>query len=119
MKLKHKKILAREFLALSIVFAIGITTFLTTFLYNFYKIKKENEITSEIVTKTHLLDSLNSSDQGINNTIAIDDRTFKLLHEFDSTEGRHLSYQELKSLIANSKERKSYFEEYNCKLPRN
>jgi hypothetical protein len=116
MKLTSKKILAREILVLAIVFAIGITTFLLTFLYNSFKTNKERIFTSEIATKTHLLDSLNLSDQGINNKITINDRAFKVLHEFDSINGRHLPYQELKLLIANSKERKSYFDEYNDKM---
>ncbi len=116
MKLKYKKIVAREIIAWAIVFAIGIATFILTILYNSYKTKKENIITSEIATKNQLLDSLNSSYQEIYNRITIDDRVFKVLHEFDSTEGKHLSYQELKHLISNAKERKSYFDEYNNKM---
>jgi hypothetical protein len=116
MKLKSKKIIAREIIVLAIVFAIGIITFSLTFLYNSFKINQEKIVTSEILSKTHLFDSLNISDQGINNTITIDDSAFKLLHEFDSTKGRGLSYQELKLLILNSKDRKSYFDEYNDQM---
>ena len=102
MKLKSKKILAREFLILTIVFAIGIIAFLLTYPYNSYKTGKEKKIVTDIAIKTHQIDSIKSSDQGISNIITINERPFKVLYEFDSTEGRHLSYAELKKMIANS-----------------
>lgn len=116
MKLHSKKILAREFLILTLVLIIGIISFLLTYPYNSFKTSKEKTIVTEIATKSYQLDSLNSSDHNTKYLITIDERPFKILREFDSTEGRHLSYAELKKLIAKSKGRKSYFDEFNKKM---
>lgn len=116
MHLKSKKILAREFLVLTFVISIGLLAFLLTYPYNKYKIRNENQIASKISIKKEQLDSLNSLDLRIDYIITINENTFKILHEFDSTEGKHLSYNELKMLIRRPKERKAYFDEFNGKM---
>jgi hypothetical protein len=116
MNLKTKKILALEIVLIAVVFSIGITTFILTFLYNSHKTKKVKLITNKIASISQILDSLNSAEQEVIYTITLNEETFKILHEFDSSQGRHLSYQELKSLIENSKNRKIYFDEYNNKM---
>lgn len=61
MKLSTKKIIAREFLILTIVLASGIITFLLTFPYNYYQESNEKTILSEIAIKSKQLDLLYSS----------------------------------------------------------
>lgn len=61
MKLYFKKIIAREFLILIVVIAIGVISFSLTFPYNFYLKSNEKRNISEIEVKSQQLDTLFSS----------------------------------------------------------
>jgi hypothetical protein len=56
MKIKYKKIIAREFIIFTIVISSGIITFLLTYSYNFYQENNEKTILSEILIKSKQLD---------------------------------------------------------------
>ena len=61
MKLDTKKIIAREFLTLIIVFFIGLIIFFCTYPYNAFKQMQIEEQAIEISKKTKLADSLSLS----------------------------------------------------------
>lgn len=58
MKLETKKVLAREFMILIAVMVIGLSSFLGTYLYNFYQHKKSKNISKEIYSAKLFADSL-------------------------------------------------------------
>ncbi len=58
MRLQTKKIIAREFLILTIAFFIGLLCFFSTYLYNFYKNKQAGDINKSIEEKSAQADSL-------------------------------------------------------------
>lgn len=61
MKIKYKKIIAREFIIFTIVISSGIITFLLTYPYNYYQEKIEKTFLSEILIKSKQLDLLYTS----------------------------------------------------------
>lgn len=61
MNIKTKKIIAREFLTLTLVLTIGLISFLLTYGYNAYKKKQVQDSKTEISEKTKLTDSLSIS----------------------------------------------------------
>ena len=106
----------REFLILIAVLAIGLTSFSLTYLYNYIKTNKVNILNQEIIVKRQQLDSISSSNSLPEKEIVFDDKQLKLLLDFGSTEGRHLSLNELKKTLNTSEERLSYFTEFNTKM---
>ena len=58
MKLTTKKIIAREFLTLTLVLTLGLVSFLCTYPYNAFKRNQAENKSSEISEKTKLADSL-------------------------------------------------------------
>ncbi|MDP4267815.1 MAG: hypothetical protein Q8880_10340 [Bacteroidota bacterium] len=61
MKLQIKKIIAREFLILTIVIVIGLIAFLGTFPYNYYNHSQIEKLSLIIISKTNHADSLSKS----------------------------------------------------------
>jgi hypothetical protein len=61
MNIKTKKIIAREFLIVTLVLTIGLISFLSTYGYNAYKQKQAEDSATEIAEKTKLADSLSIS----------------------------------------------------------
>lgn len=61
MKLQTKKIIAREFLLLTIVFALGFICFLSTYPYNNYKSSQAGSLDKTIAEKNRITDSLSYS----------------------------------------------------------
>lgn len=61
MKLKTKKIIAREFLVFLLCIAIAIIAFLSIYPYNYLKQNHINNLTKEIAAKRTLADSLSKS----------------------------------------------------------
>lgn len=58
MKLTAKKIIAREFMALLLVMTIGLTAFLSIYIFNAIKEKKISRLSNEIKTISKQIDSL-------------------------------------------------------------
>jgi len=58
MKLTTKKIIAREFLTLTLVLTLGLISFLCTYPYNAYKRNQAKNISSEISEKSKKADTL-------------------------------------------------------------
>lgn len=58
MKLKIKKLIAREFLLLILAIGIGFVAFSCTYLFNFYQQSKSQNISNEIRAKETIADSL-------------------------------------------------------------
>lgn len=67
MKLQKKKIIAREFLHLTIVFLVGLMTFFGTYIYNSIQQKKINSLTLLIAAKSAKADSLAKAFRDIEN----------------------------------------------------
>lgn len=61
MRLKTKKIIAKEFIILIIAIAIGLLSFVGTYIYNYLTINKENNLQKTIENKSLLADSLHKS----------------------------------------------------------
>lgn len=116
MKLKTKKILAREFLIITIIIAICIISYLLTLPYNAHKLSQQNKIEKQIDLKSNQLDSFKNSENNFEPSIIINDKVLKALWDFDIKDGRHLSLTGLKDLLSNSIERRSYFKEFNNKI---
>jgi hypothetical protein len=58
MKIETKKVIAREFLLFVLAVGLGILTYLSTFLYNYYQMNDSNKIKFEISRKQIIADSL-------------------------------------------------------------
>lgn len=61
MKLTNKKIIAREFLTLTIILALGLISFLSTYPYNAYKRNQVENKNTEISEKRNKVDTLSLS----------------------------------------------------------
>jgi hypothetical protein len=113
MELKIKRIIAREFLVLITVLAIGIISYLSTYPYNSSKRQQEGILANKINQIEKGIDSLRITEIEIERNILLDDAQIKLLWEFDQKEGRHLTLPELTELLNSFESRKSYFDEFN------
>jgi hypothetical protein len=101
MKLKTKKIIAREFLILTIVLASGIITFLLTFPYNYYQESNEKTIFSEIAIKSKQLDLLYSSAK---KNIKMDEEVIEDLYNRAKSNGYNKSRNEFIAIIHSDNE---------------
>jgi hypothetical protein len=101
MKLNTKKIIAREFLILTIVLASGIITFFLTFPYNYYQESNEKTIFSEIATKSKQLDLLYSSAK---KKIRMDEEVIEDLYNRAKSNGYNKSRNEFLALVHSDNE---------------
>lgn len=61
MRLKYKKIIAREFILLLIVLTVGLLSFISIYLYNSYRKAESKKLNSEIISMSKQIDSLENS----------------------------------------------------------
>ncbi|WP_291122942.1 hypothetical protein [Flavobacterium sp. UBA6046] len=91
MKVQTKKVIAKEFLYLLLVIALGLVCFLSTYPYNFYLNNRDGNLGKIIVQKEKLADSLNKIE---NNLQSIDAPKYKLWRALNSSRYYTKSYDD-------------------------
>lgn len=92
MNIRTKKIIAKEFLYLLFVFALGVVCFLSIYAYNFYLYKQGENLNKTILQKQKVADSLNK-------LIAVKNDPFKEFGGREITPAKRFSVDQFAQMI--------------------
>jgi hypothetical protein len=113
MKLKTKKLIAREFIILCIVCSTGIIAYFLILANNAVNQKKSENLNKVLAIKVGQLNTIYLKEDEPILPLIFNDKSVKILQDFDLKEGRHLGISELKNMLCIPNERRLYFMEFN------